>query len=492
MADAIAFDATNPLARIESMMKGELEPAREAQSGALAQLKQAHSTPSEEGDYAGRWGAMASGFAAPAESFGMSLANAGGKYGAELQRQFAAQQLNKQKAADLEFQDASKRLTALESKYMGALSGATKNKSSLPQKVSLGNGKWGWMDPMNPNAGIQPMAENDAADYDRYYDMGFKAAAARGMEDPGSYAQQFAAERVKTRPTPTVMQQGVPTKPFPLESEVAPKVELTPDADKTGLAKMLEADEKRAVEAGDYARATELQKVRQQMLKATPGAIPQAPTAEQVQPAAAPTRPVLGDMRPDVKRKEEYAGEQGKALAKERQALAAAEGASATMEGQLNLLKKLYESNTDISQGAGASTLKNIKSNLKTLGVDVGPSAALEDVIQATASNMALHMRTAGGDNLLPGAMSNYEDQILQGMAPGLSQTSEGRKMLIEFMLDVTKSNKRIAQEATKYEGQNKQLDAGWYKRRERVMKEEQARLAQRRNEIMSKFGGVQ
>jgi hypothetical protein len=155
---------------------------------------------------------------------------------------------------------------------------------------------------------------------------------------------------------------------------------------------------------------------------------------------------------------------------------------------QLSLLDQLYRSNKNIAEGEGADLLHSVKSWAKTIGIDLGKSTSLEDVVSSITTEMALKHRTAGGSNLLPGQMSNYEDKLLQSMQPGLTRTREGRLMLIDFMKEIYRTNIRFAEEATKYERANKRLDPGWYDRQERITEEEMTRLAVKQREIRQKY----
>lgn len=186
------------------------------------------------------------------------------------------------------------------------------------------------------------------------------------------------------------------------------------------------------------------------------------------------------------------AEETGKALGKELTALNEGYAASGKMITQLDLMEKLYNT-PNMPEGELGPHLQNIRSGLKTLGVSVGPEVGAADMARAVASNFALHLRTGEGSNILPGAMSNYEDQLLQKMSPVLSLTSEGRLALVQFMREMSKANMRMAQEANALAKSNKSgvLPIEWHQRRERVMREEMARLAVLNKEIAEKFKGA-
>ena len=187
------------------------------------------------------------------------------------------------------------------------------------------------------------------------------------------------------------------------------------------------------------------------------------------------------------------AEETGKSLGKELTALNEGYSASGKMITQLDLMEKLYAT-PNMPEGELGPHLQNLRSGLKSLGITVGPEVGAADVARAVASNFALHLRTGEGSNILPGAMSNYEDQLLQKMSPVLSLTSEGRLALVQFMREMSKANMRMAQEANALAKANKSgvLPIEWHTRRERVMREEMARLAVLNKEIAAKFKGAQ
>lgn len=186
--------------------------------------------------------------------------------------------------------------------------------------------------------------------------------------------------------------------------------------------------------------------------------------------------------------KQAYGGEEGKALFKERENLNILFGTNASMVNQLNLLENLY-SNPNLPEGELGPLLQRIRSGFQTFGVDVGDTTGPADLANAVAQKMVLAQRTSDGTNLLPGAVSNFEVQLLQSMGPTLSLTNEGRQALVKFMKEVAMSNQRIAEEGSKFAAQNNEmLTPAWYKRKERVMLEEMARMKRLSDRIMVQF----
>lgn len=211
----------------------------------------------------------------------------------------------------------------------------------------------------------------------------------------------------------------------------------------------------------------------------------QAPAGSQE--ASGVPSPPLRDKRFE-QYKQAYGGEEGKALFKERENLNTLFGTNASMVNQLNLLENLY-SNPNLPEGELGPLLQKIRSGFQTFGVDVGDTTGPADLANAVAQKMVLAQRTSDGTNLLPGAVSNFEVQLLQSMGPTLSLTNEGRQSLVRFMKEVALSNQRIAEEGSAFAAQNNEmLTPGWYKRKERVMLEEMARMKRLSDRIMMQF----
>lgn len=190
--------------------------------------------------------------------------------------------------------------------------------------------------------------------------------------------------------------------------------------------------------------------------------------------------------------KSAYGGEEGKALFKERENLNTLYATNAGMVNQLNMLENLY-SNPNLPEGELGPILQRIRSGMQSVGIDVGDSTGPADLANAIAQKMVLAQRTSDGTNLLPGAISNFEVQLLQSMGPTLSLTQEGRQALVRFMKELAVTNQRIAQEGTQFASQNNDmLTPGWYQRKERVMLEEMARLKMLSNQVMGQFKGSQ
>ena len=137
--------------------------------------------------------------------------------------------------------------------------------------------------------------------------------------------------------------------------------------------------------------------------------------------------------------------------------------AASDLIGNLNTLETLYKEHGEkIPEGAAGDLINTIKSGMTSFGIDVkGQGAA--DMVKAIATKQALQSRTADGQNLLPGAMSNYEDRLLQSMSPGLLMSHEGRLLAIQVAKAQMQMRVDLAAKAREYIKQNKRLDEGWF-----------------------------
>ena len=181
----------------------------------------------------------------------------------------------------------------------------------------------------------------------------------------------------------------------------------------------------------------------------------------------------------------------GKALGEEHQNLLQAAESSSQLSMQLDLLKKIYQT-PNMPEGELANSIQSVRSGLKSIGIDVGPEVGAADMAQAISGKMALLTRTADGKNLMPGAMSDFEQKILRQLVPSLTGTAEGRAALIDIMQTMAQSRMRFAKEANEMATANRGiLPPEWNNRKMRIMKEEMAKMVNINSQIAARFQGA-
>lgn len=465
------LDALSQMAGVPNAMSQMLQQQEESYAAKKAQMEklQELSKRSPETDEAERWASMATAASKVPPmvgGFGQLLASIGGAYGNTLAQQ---------NQREFEKQQAIAKLMDQGMMGQGSMTALTSALLNPIQNIG-GVGISRFTGQTVVPKGLEQV-------YTKTYDTAYKAAIEQRMPNPEAYAKQQAdaviQQHVLANPSiaGSLYAQRPGEAPLPSQGgaqrEEKPRVELASGTDVSAYVKSLQRMEQQAVSEGDYSKAREIQSVRKTL---------------QEQPTAAPSL-AYKDV-PKAKMEESQAEAVGKELTKEATTLNNAMSASNKMITQINLLEKLY-STPNMPEGELGPLQQQIRSGMKTLGIDVGKEVGAADMARAIASNFALHLRTGEGENLLPGQMSNYEDKLLQQMSPVLSLTNEGRLALARMMKEMATSNARMGSEVNKMTDERGIVDPNWRKRKERVMKEEMARLELVQREIMKSFQGA-
>lgn len=148
-----------------------------------------------------------------------------------------------------------------------------------------------------------------------------------------------------------------------------------------------------------------------------------------------------------------------------------------TARTNLDNLAQLDNLGSKIQTGTfsgNAKTLLNLAQSLgiNTAALGIEESAAPYEAYNAIAAHMAMSLRNPPGqDNLMPGQMSNYEDQLLQSMGPQLTKSSQGNSMMIAIQKRINERARDFARFAVAYKGPKDQdwLNASqdWWQRPE-------------------------
>jgi len=134
--------------------------------------------------------------------------------------------------------------------------------------------------------------------------------------------------------------------------------------------------------------------------------------------------------------------------------------------GTLSRMGQLL-SDPNIYTGTGAQQVLSAKKLAKAIGVDVGDVSGPE-AIQAIGNQFALELRNPAGGAGMPGAMSDKDREFLQASVPGLGQTPEGNRKIVDYMKRVAQRSLDVERLRQSYVRDNKRLDDGFYEQLEK------------------------
>jgi hypothetical protein len=166
---------------------------------------------------------------------------------------------------------------------------------------------------------------------------------------------------------------------------------------------------------------------------------------------------------------------------------------ASTLRGDLSLMQQLAL-DPNVASGKLAEDISGLKSLGESFGVKLSGLPA-EEGIKAIATKMALAAKNSGGTNMMPGAVSNYEQGLLKSMVPQLAQSREGRQLLIQVLDAKAQRDQTIAEMAANYEDKHGKLDNGFerevraYARANPMFSEQRAKAMQ---ELAKRLGGAQ
>lgn len=130
--------------------------------------------------------------------------------------------------------------------------------------------------------------------------------------------------------------------------------------------------------------------------------------------------------------------------------------------GTVAKLNRLEAALAKSPQGWGADTIQEVRRIGETFGIKIGEGAGPGDVARSISNEMALQMRDPSGGAGMPGALSDADRKFLQMSTPGLAQTPEGNKMLIDYRRRLAKREQEVGKLAREYRQKKGTFDDGF------------------------------
>lgn len=146
----------------------------------------------------------------------------------------------------------------------------------------------------------------------------------------------------------------------------------------------------------------------------------------------------------------------GKDLAEQYSSIQKA-GLSAS--GALNNLGRMKNLLSGIETGKLTPAMTEVSSTLESLGIKIDPRLPQKQAAAALSNELALRAKNQGGENLMPGAMSEADRRFLVQMAPSLANTPGGNQIILETLTRKAQRDQEVAKMARDYRKQNRTLD---------------------------------
>lgn len=198
---------------------------------------------------------------------------------------------------------------------------------------------------------------------------------------------------------------------------------------------------------------------------ATMGALHSMPQGQPRLVATAPGKPGGTSVTVNNSQEGAFSKEVGKKMAQRYDEIESGAIQANNMNNRLDRLGALLE---QVNTGRFAGGVLAIKQAARGLGIDLEALGVTDDVgpaeaAKALSNELALQLRNPAGGAGMPGAMSDKDREFLVSMVPGLMNTPEGRRTMIETSRKLNQRSVDVAKMARDYVAQNGQLDQGFF-----------------------------
>ena len=122
---------------------------------------------------------------------------------------------------------------------------------------------------------------------------------------------------------------------------------------------------------------------------------------------------------------------------------------AAAREVDINRLADLLDA---VYTGPAAGVVDAAKKVASVFGIDLPANLGPGEAATALGNKLALELKGGGADgNMMPGAMSNSDRDFLRTLVPGLENTPEGRRLMIDSLRGLAKRDQDLARHTREY-----------------------------------------
>jgi hypothetical protein len=155
-----------------------------------------------------------------------------------------------------------------------------------------------------------------------------------------------------------------------------------------------------------------------------------------------------------------YDKETDEAFAKENGKIFAQANTARAQLGSLQFMRQLL-ANPETQQGFGGETALQARKALEALGMPVGNTTDAE-VARALSNKLALYAKNEGGENLMPGALSDSDRPFLQQQVAGLGNTRGANMKLLDYYERIQRRAMDVENLRQKYVQDHGRIDEGF------------------------------
>lgn len=136
--------------------------------------------------------------------------------------------------------------------------------------------------------------------------------------------------------------------------------------------------------------------------------------------------------------------------------------------GTMNNLTRMKSLLNGVETGKLTPAMTEVSATLDSLGIKIDPRLPQKQAVAALSNELALRAKNQGGENLMPGAMSDPDRRFLTEMVPSLANTPGGNAIILETLTRKAQRDQEVAKMARDYRKKNRTLDgfaeqlAGW------------------------------
>jgi len=133
--------------------------------------------------------------------------------------------------------------------------------------------------------------------------------------------------------------------------------------------------------------------------------------------------------------------------------------------GRVGKLERVSDLLDKVQTGKFSEYGLELSKGFKDLGFPVGDKVGNIEAANSLMQQLALEFKNASGENAMPGSMSDADREYLNTASGKLTNTPEGRALMLETARALAKRDKEIAQLARDYRRKSptKSIDEGFY-----------------------------